>query len=380
MDLIENSNEHRLLKLMEILPFPIAIHDMEKLVFVNPAFCEMAGVDGQSDLIGKEILTLVHPDDLERAIDSLNLPYYETYFSLPDFRFTFPDGSSSYGDLFGTYVNLNSREYILLTVQNASGMEERRQKKLELQTLKTNFLHTMSHELRTPMIGLIGFGEELREYPHDPAVRNMGEMIFLSAKRLTTTLNGILEFSELESGSYECKPVEFDLIELVREICEFHHDDLVEKPVTLTCSCSHSTIIINSDRYIYKRILENIVGNSIKFTAIGNIHIAVELSENRTGYLIYIDVSDTGPGVDDKEIGLMFEEFRQVSEGINRQYEGSGLGLSIVKHYLKKLGGKVEILSSKGEGSVFRLILPVKGEFSIGEPCPDELFWSSDQK
>lgn len=208
-------------------------------------------------------------------------------------------------------------------------------------------------------------------------VRTMGEMIFLGARRLTKTLNDILEFSELESGNYELKSIEFDLLELVREICELNDDDLRKKPVTLTCSCSHSSINIKLDTFIYRRVLENIVGNSIKFTAEGNIHISVELSGNHSGYLIYIDVSDTGPGVDDMEIGLMFEEFRQISEEINRQYEGSGLGLSIVKHYLKRLGGRVEILSSKGEGSVFRLIFPVRSEFSLGEPCNDELFWSS---
>ncbi|GMU90724.1 MAG: hypothetical protein AMXMBFR49_29290 [Chlorobiota bacterium] len=143
MDLIENSNEHRLLKLMEMLPLPIAIHDMERFVFVNPAFHDTVGASGQIDLVGKEILAFVHPEDLERATDSLNLPYHETYFTLPDFRFLMLDGNSFYGDLFGTYMHLDSKEYVLITVHDASGMEERRKKNKELQKLKSNFLHTM---------------------------------------------------------------------------------------------------------------------------------------------------------------------------------------------------------------------------------------------
>lgn len=374
------SYQEAFLKILKIFPAPVIIHDFDRLRFVNKAFLGVIHAESEDLVIGSPVLDFVHPEDVGRTVNSLNLPYDEDVFSVRDLHCVDLNGKDFFVDFVGTNINIDGKHHLMLMFQDTTKMFEARDRAAELERLKKNFLLAMSHELRTPMVGLIGFGEELSHYDRDPEIKHMGEMIFASARRLATTFNHILEFSNLESGKYTLRIEDFDLLNVISEVCSDHLDELTRKPVTLNCKCRYNRIILSSDRFMYKRVIENIINNAVKFTPEGEVFVDVFPVTSDGTNTVHIAVSDNGPGIDSDKIGLMFEDFRQVSEGMSREYEGNGLGLTIVKYYLQLTGAKIYIRSLSDTGSVFTIRSSPATEFVLGEPSQSDLFWSSDHK
>ncbi|NUM70522.1 MAG: response regulator [Ignavibacteriaceae bacterium] len=229
---------------------------------------------------------------------------------------------------------------------------EAKTKAEELYKLKSNFLANMSHELRTPLIGILGYSEMLVSDFTDDVVSSYGEIINKSGNRLLTTLNMILNLSKLESEKVVpvIRPVKIH--SLVEECVTLFQSVAHSKQLSLTFTPSSSDYVINIDEIIFVEILNNIINNAIKFTNTGSV--TVEINEHRDKELM-ISVIDTGIGIEESQLAVIFEEFRQASEGIDRNFEGTGLGLTISKRYTELLGGRIEVKSIPGLGSNFTL-------------------------
>lgn len=249
-----------------------------------------------------------------------------------------------------------------------------KEKAEEMNRLKSNFLANMSHELRTPLVGILGFADLIRQetVPHE--IKMMAETICNSGKRLSETLNLILDLSRLETEKKEIKFQKVELVDKTKEIIDLFTETAHKKGLLLRTSFSSESILINFDERAYNSIISNLINNAIKFTIEGSITTSILLYD----HFVEIRVTDTGIGIAQKDYQSIFDEFRQASEGYSRNFEGSGLGLSITKKLVEKYGGTITVESEIGKGSTFKVILPVtNGLENLKEPAASEIITST---
>lgn len=244
-------------------------------------------------------------------------------------------------------------------IEQNTELEMQKNQLNEANRLKTSFLSNMSHELRTPLNSVIALsgvlnrrllnkiGEE--EYSYIDVIERNG-------RHLLSLINDILDISRIESGREEIDLSKFNANHLIQDITQMIQSQALQKNIELVHKNSLSEIIITSDMVKCRHILQNLIGNAIKFTEIGR----VEISAEKTDLTIQISVKDSGIGISENQINHIFEEFRQADGSTSRKYGGTGLGLAIAKKYAQLLGGSIQVKSKLNQGSEFILILPVK--------------------
>ncbi|OFY52009.1 MAG: hypothetical protein A2X22_07180 [Bacteroidetes bacterium GWF2_49_14] len=224
--------------------------------------------------------------------------------------------------------------------------------------LKTRFLANMSHEIRTPLNGILGFSELLSEVAENEEQARMADIIISSGNRLLDTVNSILDISALESGSVLVNYTRIRVSELVRESCELYAASAIKKGLELRHNLTEELYALGDESLTHK-VINNLINNAIKYTSTGYIEIRIEKDYHENKAWAAIHVLDTGIGILAEEQEIIFEEFRQASEGLTRKHAGSGLGLNISKRFAQAMNGTISLKSKKGEGSVFTLWLPV---------------------
>ena len=232
-----------------------------------------------------------------------------------------------------------------------------KEKAEESDRLKSSILANMSHELRTPLNGILGFAEILKEELRDSDYESMIENIHNSGKRLMSTLNSIITLSQLESGKLSVtkkdSQVESCITSVVKSMESLAHEKMIRINTT-----GIKPFLVNTDDHLVKQLLRQILDNSIKFTDHGEITIETHHAIESGMKWVVIKVSDTGIGIDKDYFDLIFQEFRQVSEGFGRKYQGSGIGLTISKKIIDLLEGMITVESEPGKGSGFSIWLP----------------------
>ncbi|MFC2102898.1 ATP-binding protein [Bacteroidota bacterium] len=255
---------------------------------------------------------------------------------------------------FLTYVS----DQIAMAIDRTSSREElikAKETAEEMNKLKTTFLANMSHELRTPMVGILGYTEILRQEIKDPELVEMAEEVNLSANRLLSTLDLILDLSKVEANKSDIHASLVNLGDSVISIVKSFENTANKKNVNLKVVIKDEQVYSFLDERILLSIVNNLVSNAIKFTERGTVSIEVDKNERYA----FILVSDTGIGIPEESHELIFEEFRQVSEGLNRGFEGSGLGLSITKRFTELMDGNISVKSEVHKGSTFTVSFPL---------------------
>ncbi len=223
--------------------------------------------------------------------------------------------------------------------------------------LKTNFLSNMSHEIRTPLTGILGYAELLREGNTDEASIDMTQKIIISGKRLLSTLDSVLLLSHLQSGQIKPTITDCDLLTLIKTIiAKFQARSremkipVVYQPVDL--------IRIKTDCPLLSEVVKQILDNALKFSSEGEIIVATEAFEMKGQKGYRISVADSGIGIKEDQLDYIFDDFRQISEGWGRSFEGNGIGLSIANRIIQLLQGEIWACSNDTKGSVFNVWLP----------------------
>lgn len=239
-----------------------------------------------------------------------------------------------------------------------------REKALKAVRFMNEFLANMSHEIRTPLAGVIGFAEVLEEeLPME--YREIAQLISSGGNRLLHTLNSVLDFARLRAHDQKLLLTPINVIERVSRQCKLLSSLAVQKNLKLDFECEQDHLYALLDDNSLERVLNNLIGNAIKYTKRGAVHVRIVSEESH----FEIQVKDTGIGIDDAFIPHIFEPFRQEHMGDDRPYEGVGLGLTITKRLVDLMNGEITVESQPKKGSCFSVRFPLLSE-EIDELLP----------
>jgi signal transduction histidine kinase/CheY-like chemotaxis protein len=264
------------------------------------------------------------------------------------------------------YVNVYGRD-ITREKQAEAELIAARDAALAASRAKSGFLANMSHELRTPMNAIIGYSEMLIEDADDLGVSDMVpdlSKIHSAGRHLLDLINDILDLSKIEAGRMDVYIEDLYCADLVRQVCDTAQPLVEKKNNKLTLAGIDAVGEMRTDATKLRQMLLNLLSNAAKFTENGDVHLRATVH----GAMVHFTVSDTGIGMNPEQVAKVFDSFAQADASTTRKYGGSGLGLTITRHYAEMLGGTIDVTSEVGSGTTFTLIVPRESERRSSHP------------
>ncbi|GAX40526.1 multi-sensor hybrid histidine kinase [Tolypothrix sp. NIES-4075] len=337
----------------------------ERIVDSNPALCQMLGYN-QEELCDKRLTDYIYSEDLTTDLQYQQIVAENRDCFKKELRFQHKDGS-----LVWTHISVslicdtnNQPEFFLTIIEDIT-----QRKRTELKLLKTKeaaevssrakseFLATMSHELRTPLNAIMGLSQLLQQKIVGTLNDKQEEYvnyIYSSGEQLLALINDILDLSRVEAGKEELTLLPLQVQDICNSVISTVCDRALEKKLQLTTEIYPEADVCIADERRIKQMLLNLLTNAIKFTPAGKVSLTVK----KVPQGMMFTVSDTGIGIDSSQFQFLFEPFKQLDSRLNREYEGTGLGLALTRKLARMHGGDVTVESTLGEGSQFMLFLP----------------------
>ncbi|MDR2077159.1 MAG: PAS domain-containing protein [Desulfovibrio sp.] len=246
---------------------------------------------------------------------------------------------------------------------------DRQRRELAIETLKANaaseaktkFLATMSHEIRTPMHAIIGMSDLIRTDNLDAKQLSNISDIKKMSKALLEIINDILDFSKIEAGKMELSPIHFNLRDMCDNLCSMCRVMAATKDLKFKYSFAEDVQqVVYGDEIRIRQVVLNLLNNAIKYTKEGHVQFAMDVAEDGDSRFTLFTVKDTGIGIKKENFSKLYDTFAQFDRETNRGTAGTGLGLTITKNLVTMMGGKIEVESEYGKGTVFRVLLPLR--------------------
>jgi len=373
---LESQIEVREKAQQENLKMILAIQQSESLIFItdlngtiefaNDALCSKTGYE-QNELIGSNP-SIFKSGDLSKK-DYENL--WQTISSGNTFVLEFRNRKKN-GEYYWITANVSpikdktGKIIKYLAVQEDITERKLYEKQLLLamenvekaEKAKSSLLANMSHEFKTPLISILGFSELLESELDNDELKEMIFAIKSGGKRLLNSLESVLTLSHLESSDFTYKMREVNLIPLVNKSVLQFKPEAEKKSIDFTFDNSLEEIFISTEENLLVQTLNHLLDNAIKFTKKGSITVTLDYVIEKGLNYVLVKIQDTGIGIAEENQKLIFEAFKQASEGYNRNYEGFGLGLTIAQKTMNLMKGKITVNSTLSEGSTFTVWIP----------------------
>ncbi len=254
-------------------------------------------------------------------------------------------------------------------VESARSLEEARSRAEAASVAKSRFIASVSHEFRTPLNGIMGMADLMLDTSLSPEQRTYAEAVKTSGEALLSLIDGILDFSKIEAGRLDLAAEPFDPAALVESVVELLAPRAQDKGLEIAADIETLPARLIGDADRVRQVLINLAGNAVKFTEAGGVGVTAAWDE--AGFTVA--VHDTGPGIPEERLPLLFQEFEQGDGSASRRHEGTGLGLAITRRLVDRMGGWLDVTSRPGEGSCFRVRLPLRQAPGHARPQPPSL-------
>jgi signal transduction histidine kinase/DNA-binding response OmpR family regulator len=228
---------------------------------------------------------------------------------------------------------------------------------------KSEFLAMMSHEIRTPMNGMMVMAQMLAAAPLSPRHLRFAEIINRSGQNLLSIINDVLDISKIEAGKLHVEASPFSIDSMLADIHGLFYERAREGSISISYSVDPAVPdVLIGDPTRLNQVITNLVNNALKFTEKGGVKINASTRQSAQGLKLHVSVTDTGIGIAQEKLGLVFERFAQADQSITRRFGGTGLGLAISRRLVEAMGGEISVKSHEGHGSVFAFDVDVDAE------------------
>jgi PAS domain S-box-containing protein len=337
--------------------------------FANQSFCDLSGYS-YFDLVGRNAANLFMNDaeqDLMKGKNQMRLEGISDAYEMEvnngkgEHRWWLISGAPHFNDRgevvgsIGVHLDITDQKRMQLELIEA------RQQAEESSRSKEAFLANMSHEIRTPMNAILGMGRQLKKTTLAPKQQLFLDTINTAAENLLVIINDILDISKIEAGKLIIEQIGFSMSCLLSKAARIMMHKAEEKGLQMSFS-TDATVpgILLGDPHRLNQVILNLVSNAIKFTEHGSVAIRCFMNhDGAAGELIYLEVKDTGIGMDEAFQRQLFQKFQQEDISVVRKYGGTGLGMSICKQLVELMGGAIRVTSEKGKGTAVLVSIPL---------------------
>ncbi|WP_195763710.1 PAS domain S-box protein [Duganella guangzhouensis] len=380
------SSERRLQMIADNVPALIAyVDNHERYRFTNAHYRKILGIE-PSSTIGAEMCAVLGMPIYERMREHIGeaLQGRNVHFEISStdlsvtqhFMADFIPDTDEYGQARGFYTLMTDiterKEAEILQAESES-------KATAANLAKSEFVANISHEIRTPMNAVLGIAQLLENTPLQNEQREYVNIIRASGLSLITILNDVLDFSKIEAGRMELEHERYDVEALLDAAAALLAANAATKDIDVLIGIGPSVPRhLIGDFVRVQQVVTNLVSNAIKFTHTGYVSVLIDLDS--TSNWLHLSVSDTGIGITDTQQQRIFESFTQADASTTRKFGGTGLGLTITRRLVDMMGGEIILTSSIGEGSMFRVRIPLeKGAQELVKPYSANCFISIDE-
>jgi PAS domain S-box-containing protein len=317
-------------------------------------------------LEGKNFFDFILPTSVEELRLKFRHSQKRAYTEKVELQFLCAD--RSYKFLEFNAINLKHKDNLSGFILDCRDITQRKldaEELVRLQKAKEQFLANISHEIRTPINGIAGMASLLGQSPSMEERETYLNAIKHSAENLKVIINDILDLAAIESGKLRFEKIAFNLQDILPSLISTFAYQAKEKKLVLDFTIDEKlNRILLGDPVRLNQIIINLVGNAVKFTHTGSIHVLCDIERlQKDTCWVRIEVTDTGVGILDEKLNTIFESFSQADASVTRKYGGSGLGLTIVKQLVELQNGKITVRSKEHKGSTFIVLIP----YTIGK-------------
>lgn len=358
-------------ELVEFCPFGIFMQVGKRLTFANKACLNLLGISKIEDILGKSVLSFVHPHYIETAKERIqHMVEYGEPLPLNEYKLVrqnkqvvdveitslpIPRGRPTF---VGIVIDITERKKAEQLQREVTEKEMMLKETLELDRIRTEFFANISHEFRTPLNVILSalklLKRDVKTLENKKLSKNFN-IIYQNCFRLLRLINNLIDITKIDSGYFELKLQKGNIVNVVEEITLSVAQYIESKDISLTfdTDIEEKTMVFDPDAI--ERVMLNLLSNAIKFTGPGG---AIDVNIYDKGEGVLISVRDNGIGIPKDKQSVIFERFRQADQSLTRKREGSGIGLSLVKSLVEFHQGTISVESRYGRGSNFLIKIP----------------------